>query len=418
MIYMNGNQELIDTGFLNVSVTSIRNAVPVAEATVTVSRGEQAIEVLTTDSAGQTITVELGTPPIEYSLEPPGSVKPYAEYTITVNAPGYVRTVVDGVQLLPTQTAIQNVRMNLVPVQPTPAQITIDIQPNTLWGDFPPKIPEDEVKPLPDGNGLIVLPEPVIPEFMVVHLGVPSDTSAANVWVPFKDYISNVASCEIYSTWPAETIRANVLAILSFALNRVYTEWYRGQGYNFTITNSTAYDQFYDHGRNIFYNIANIVDEIFTTYITRPGIRQPLFTQFCDGARVRCTGMEQWGSKNLGDRGLDALSILRSFYGADVYLTQAEKVQGVPISYPGEPLSLGSSGIDVRTIQVQLNSISDNYPMIPKIRVDGVFGTQTQNAVRTFQQIFYLPVTGVVDFATWYKISNIYVAVNRLSEFS
>ncbi|MGI6717399.1 MAG: peptidoglycan-binding protein [Eubacteriales bacterium] len=413
---MNGNQELIDRGFLNVSVTSVRNSIPVAEATVSVSRNGRVIEELTTDSAGQTITVELGTPPIEYSQQP-SEVKPYAEYTVTIDAPGYVHTVIDGVQLFPEQTAIQNVRMNIIPVQPSPAQITIDIQPNTLWGDFPPKIPEDEVKPLPDGGGLIVLPEPVIPEFMVVHLGVPDDTTAKNVWVPFKDYIANVASCEIYSTWPDQTIRANVLAIISFALNRVYTEWYRGRGYNFTITNSTAFDQFFDYGRNIYYNISNIVDEIFNTYITRPGIRQPLFTQFCDGARVRCNGMEQWGSKNLGEQGLDALSILRSFYGADVYLTQAEKVQGVPISYPGEPLQIGSSGYEVRTIQTQLNSISDHYPMIPKIRVDGVFGTQTQNAVRTFQQIFYLPVTGIVDLATWYKISGIYVAVNRLSEF-
>lgn len=413
---MNGNQELIDRGFLNISVTSVRNVAPIGEATVTISREGRTLEVLTTDPAGQTVTVELGAPPIEFSMEP-GDVKPYAEYTVSVDAPGYVHTVIDGVQLFPERTAIQDVRMNLTPVQPSPAQITINIQPNTLWGDFPPKIPEDEVKPLPDGNGLVVLPEPVIPEFMVVHLGVPDDASAENLWVPFKNYIANVASCEIYSTWPEQSIRANVLAIISFALNRVYTEWYRGKGFNFTITNSTAFDQFFDPGRNVYYNISNIVDDIFNTYVTRPGIRQPLFTQFCDGARVRCRGMEQWGSKTLGDQGYDALTILRNFYGQDVYLAQAEKVQGVPVSYPGAPLQIGSTGMNVRTIQVQLNSIADSYPMIPKIRVDGIFGPQTEDAVRTFQQIFYLPVTGVVDFATWYKISNIYVAVNRLSEF-
>ena len=412
---MNGNQELVDRGFLNISVTSVRNFTPVSEATVTISRGGRVLEVLDTDQAGQTVTIDLGTTPIEFSEEP-SDVKPYAEYTVTVEAPGYVRTVIDGVQLFPKQTAIQNVRMNLPPVQPSPAQITINIQPNTLWGDFPPKIPEDEVKPLPDGNGFIVLPEPVIPEFMIVHLGVPDDTSAQNVWVPFKDYIANVASCEVYSTWPEESIKANILAIISFALNRVYTEWYRGKGYDFTITNSTAFDQFFDWGRNVYYNISNIVDEIFNTYITRPGIRQPLFTQFCDGSRVRCNGMEQWGAKNLGDQGLDALSILRNYYGQDIYLLQAEKVQGVPISYPGEPLTIGSSGTYVRTIQEQLNTISDHYPMIPKVRVDGIFGSQTQNAVRIFQQIFYLPVTGTVDFATWYKISGIYVAVSRLAE--
>ncbi|MDD4124508.1 MAG: peptidoglycan-binding protein [Eubacteriales bacterium] len=413
---MNGNLLNTDIGFLNVSVTSFRNAQPVAEATVTIARQDETIEELTTDPAGQTVTVELGTPPIELSQEP-SQIKPYAEYRIGVAAPGYISTVIEGVQLLPTQTAIQNVRLNAVPAAEAPPEQLIVIEPNTLWGDFPPKIPEDEVKPLPDGNGFIVLPEPVIPEFMVVHLGRPDDTSARNVWVPFKDYVTNVACCEIYSTWPYETMKANILAIISFALNRVYTEWYRGRGYNFTITNSTAFDQFFDYGRNIYYSISNIVDEVFSTYITRPGIRQPLFTQFCDGSRVRCAGMEQWGSKNLGDQGLDALSILRTYYGASVYLTQAEKVQGVPISYPGETLQVGSTGMDVRTIQVQLNSISNNYPMIPKIRVDGIYGPQTQNAVSTFQQIFYLPVTGVVDFATWYKISGIYVAVNRLSEF-
>ncbi|MPM51618.1 hypothetical protein SDC9_98368 [bioreactor metagenome] len=199
-------------------------------------------------------------------------------------------------------------------------------------------------------------------------------------------------------------------------MNRVYTEWYRGKGYDFTITNSTAYDLMFVYGRNYYYNIQNIVDDLFTTYVTKPGIRQPLFTQFCDGSRVTCDGLEQWGSKSMGDQGKDALTILRSYYGSNVYLKQADKVQGVPISYPGEALRIGSSGMDVRTIQTQLNSISDNYPMIPKIKVDGIYGPKTANAVKTFQKIFYLPATGVVDFATWYKISNIYVAVNRLSE--
>jgi hypothetical protein len=251
---------------------------------------------------------------------------------------------------------------------------------------------------------------------MVVHLGAPEDTSAENVWVPFRDYVTNVACSEIYSTWPSETIRANVLAILSFALNRVYTEWYRSRGFNFTITNSTAFDQAFSYGRNIFCNVLNVVNEIFTTYITKPGIRQPLFTQFCDGTRVSCNGLSQWGSQQMGTQGSDALTILRNYYGNNIYLTQAQKVQGVPMSYPGQPLQVGSSGLNVRMIQTQLNSISDNYPMIPKVRVDGIYGPQTAQAVRTFQQIFYLPVTGVVDFATWYEISKIYVAVNRLSE--
>jgi len=286
-------------------------------------------------------------------------------------------------------------------------------------GDFPPKIPEDEVKPLPESGGFVVLPEPVIPEFVIVHQGVPSDNSAQNVWVPFKDYIKNVASCEIYSTWPDASIRANVLAILSFTLNRVYTEWYRGKGYDFTITNSTAFDQAFTYGRNIFQEIATVVDEIFTTFITRPGIRQPLLTQYCDGSRVQCPNMmSQWGSKNRADEGYDAIGILRYYYGQDIFLMQAEKVSGVPMSYPGTALQTGSTGPSVRMIQEQLNAISNNYPAINKIRVDGVFGEQTRTAVETFQKIFNLPQTGIVDFGTWYQISNIYVAVTKIAELA
>ncbi len=407
------NNQDVDIGFLNVNVRAIRNLQPIADARVTISRPATVIEVLSTDPAGQTETVELGTPALEYSEAVLG-VKPYAEYEVSVEAPGYERAVINGVQLLPQSTAIQEIRLQ-ASADPIADQ-RIMIEQHTLWGTFPPKIPEDDVKPLPDADGFIVLAAPVIPEFMVVHLGVPDDTTARNVWIPFKEYITNVASCEIYSTWPEQTIRANVYAILSFALNRVYTEWYRGKGYNFTITNSTAFDQKFDYGRNIFYNIANIVDEIFTSYVTRPGIRQPLLTQFCDGVRVVCDGMKQWGSKDLGAQGDDALTILRTYYGTDIFLAQADKVQGVPISYPGQSLQIGSVGMDVRTIQVQLNSIADSFPMIPKLRVDGIYGPNTAQSVRTFQEIFYLPVTGVVDFATWYEISNIFVAVNRLSE--
>ncbi len=410
------NENFLDTGFLNVEVRAVRNAAPIPEARVTVLRSEATIEELSTDAAGQTVTIELATPPIDYSLQVEGG-KPYSEYNLRIDAEGFRSIIVEGAQILPESTAIQRIRMSPeVSVGGSEPQVII-VPPNRLWGDFPPKIPEEEVKPLPTGNGFIVLPEPVIPEFMVVHLGAPEDTTAENVWIPFRDYITNVACSEIYSTWPPETIRANVLAIISFALNRVYTEWYRSRGFDFTITNSTAFDMMFSYGRNIFGNVLNIVNEIFTTYITKPGIRQPLFAQFCDGSRVSCAGMSQWGSLNLGEQGSDALTILRNYYGTNVYLTQAQRVQGVPLSFPGEVLQIGSTGLDVRTIQAQLNSISDSYPMIPKIRVDGIYGPQTAQAVRTFQQIFFMPVTGVVDFATWYEISKIYVAVNRLSEF-
>jgi len=329
---------------------------------------------------------------------------------------GYKTVRIEGTQILPNSTALQDV--SLEPVETPPAgPENIPIEPHTLYGVFPPKIPESEVKPLPDSSGFVVLPQPVVPEFIIVHEGVPTDASARNVWVYFQDYIKNVASCEIYSTWPRESLKANILAILSFTMNRVYTEWYRGKGFDFTITNSTAFDQAYVHGRNIYEDISTLVDDLFTTYITRPGIRQPLLTQYCDGTRVQCPNwMTQWGSKNLAEQGYDAISILRYYYGQEIYLMEAEKVSGVPISYPGTDLQVGSTGPAVRTIQEQLNAISNNYPAINKVREDGVYGEQTRVAVETFQSIFNMPVTGIVNFATWYKISAIYVAVTRMAE--
>ena len=407
----------VTTGLLQVQVFAVDAGDPVPNAQVRITeRGstDTLIELMTDDS-GQAPTVELNTPPLAYS-QAPENPRPYGEYDIYVSAAGFQPVFVEGVQILPDALALQSVTLRPSVVYRRPIE-DIYIEQHTLYGIFPPKIPEEEVKPLPEGQGLVVLPNVVVPEFIIVHLGVPSDNSAQNVWIPFKDYIKNVASCEIYSTWPEQTIRANVLVILSFTLNRVYTEWYRGRGYDFTITNSTAYDQAFSYGRNIFDSISVIVDELFTTFVTRPGIRQPLFTQYCDGSRVQCPRwLSQWGSKTLGDQGYDALSILRYYYGSNVFLMQAERVSGVPQSYPGQALTLGSTGPAVRTIQEQLNEIANNYPAIPKMRVDGAFGEQTRRAVETFQSIFKLPVTGVVDFATWYAISNIYVAVERLAE--
>jgi len=230
-------------------------------------------------------------------------------------------------------------------------------------------------------------------------------------------FTKNVASSEIYATWPDATIRSNVLAIISFTLNRVFTEWYRNKGYNFTITSSTAYDHAFFYGRNIFTNISQIVDEMFTTYITRPGIRQPLLAQYCDGRQSQCPNwMTQWGSKDLGDQGYTATQILRHYYGSEVYLSQAVKVAGIPSSFPNTNLQVGSRGNDVRKIQEQLNAIANNYPAIPKIRVDGVFGPQTDASVKKFQEVFRMPASGIVDFPTWYRISDIYVAVTRMAE--
>lgn len=370
-------------------------------------------EQLITDSVGRTETVDLPAPPEELSLDPEDTrFKPYSTYTIRVEREGSAPVEIEGAQVLAGTTALQEVRLSPVTAPP----LDIEVPEHTLWGIFPPKIPEPEVKQLPDAGGFVVLSRPVVPETIVVHGGAPG-ANAPNYYVPFKDYIKNVCSCEIYSTWPAQSISANALAILSFTLNRIYTEWYRGRGFDFQITNSTAHDQAFTYGRNIFENISRIVDDLFTTYITRPGIRQPLLAQYCDGRRVTCPNwLSQWGSKSLGEQSLPPLDILRHYYGQDVYLMQAERVAGIPSSYPGTALREGSTGPAVRTIQEQLNTVAGSYPLIPRLRVDGVFGEQTRLAVETFQRIFDLSPDGVVGLGTWYALSNIYVAVTKMAQ--
>ena len=256
---------------------------------------------------------------------------------------------------------------------------------------------------------------PFIPQRITVHLG-PPDSDAANVTVPFSDYVKNVASSEIYPTWDESALRANILAIVSFALNRVYTEFYRSRGYDFDITNSTAYDQFFVNGRSYFSNIERLVDELFNDYLRRPGFVEPLAAKFCNGTTAICEGLSQWGSQNLAQQGYSSTQILRSYYG-DVEIVNDAPIQGITSSYPGTPLRRGTTGPSVVTIQVMLNRISQSYPAIPKIpSVDGIFGARTEAAVRKFQEIFDLTVDGIVGKATWYAMVRLYTAVTRLSE--
>lgn len=396
-------------GYLQVNTFFQGVGSPAQGATVRVfnSDTKSIVSESQTDAQGQVKNIALITPPIEYSLQY-GLPRPFNQYDVQVIYQDYQSAYISNVQLFPEQTAIQNVLL-------LPSYNAIDIPYPTLWGTYPPKIPESEVKRLPLPTGQVVLPEPVVPSLITVHEGRPEDSSASNYTVGFKDYIKNVASCEIYSTWPREAIKANVFAILSFTLSRVYTEWYRGKGYGFTITNSTAFDQAFSFGRNIFDEISEVVDEIFTTYISRPDLVQPLFTQYCDGKRVKRAGwLSQWGSKELADQGLNALQILKTYYGSDIVLKQAKKVEGIPLSFTNV-LKIGSTGDAVKTIQQQLNTISNNYPLIKKVVVDGVYGASTAEAVRTFQQIFNLPETGEVNFPTWYSISNIFVAISKLA---
>ncbi|MCI9073100.1 MAG: peptidoglycan-binding protein [Lachnospiraceae bacterium] len=413
-----GNMNGQNTGTLQVSVISSVAYIPIPGATVTISYTgdpENPIATLTTDSSGETEVINLPTPPLSYSLDPESLQQPYSEYNILVTAEGYEPVYVTGSEMFEGELSLQPIRMNPIEMEPGREEKRVPIPVHTLFGEYPPKIPEDEIKPMAE-TGEIVLSRVVIPEYVIVHDGVPSDASAPNYWVRYKDYIKNVASCEIYSTWPEATLYANILVIMSFTLNRVYTEWYRNQGYNFTITSSTAYDQKWVYGRNTFQNIDFLVDSIFSNFLSRPGVRQPIFTSYCDGQRVTCSGLSQWGSKYLGDQGYSAIEIIRYYYGNDMYINSADVISGVPSSWPGYALTIGSSGEKVLQMQNQLNRIARNYPAIPVITADGIYGPLTANAVRTFQGIFNLPQTGVVDYATWYEISDIYVGVSRIAE--
>ena len=405
-----------DRGKLQINVTSSLGLIPISDATVTISYTglpDTTVEKLSTDSSGQTAQVELPAPPLEYSVEPSEQM-PYSEYNIQVDAPGYESVMVSGTEILPDVTAIQPIQM--IPLETAREnEETIVIPDHTLYGIYPPKIPEAEIKPM-DESGEIVLSRVVIPEYVVVHDGVPDDSTAGNYYVRYRDYIKNVVSSEIYATWEENAIYANTLAIMSFTLNRVYTEWYRNKGYNFTITSSTAYDQKWMYGRNIYENVDRVVDSIFANYLSRPGVRQPILTSYCDGRRVTCDGLSQWGSQYLANEGYRPIEIIRYYYGNDMYINTAQSISGVPASFPGYDLTIGSSGEKVRQMQSQLNRIAQNYPAIPMIAADGIYGSATAEAVRTFQRIFDLPQTGVVDYPTWYSISNIYVGVSRIAE--
>ena len=371
------------------------------------------VEEITTDNSGRTEAVSLPAPPLEWSLDAEQTNRPYAELNLQITAPGYQPVTIEGSELLADATALQQVRME--PTEEMQQTEDIVIPDHTLYGEYPPKIPEEEIKPMAE-TGEIVLSKVVIPEYVVVHDGPPTDSRATNYYVKYKDYIKNVVSSEIYATWPEATIYANTLCILSFTLNRVFTEWYRNKGYDFTITSSTAFDQKWVYGRNIYENVDRIVDSVFANYLSRPGVKQPIFTSYCDGKRTTCNGLKQWGSKYLGDEGYSAIEIIRYYYGEDMYINTSETIAGVPYSWPGYDLTIGSSGEKVRQLQRQLNRIAQNYPAIPKIDVDGIYGPKTVEAVRTFQNIFDLPKTGVTDYATWYEISNIYVGVTRIAE--
>ena len=405
-----------DKGRLRIHVDSALTRSPVENARIRIfdtGQPEKALEEIGTDTNGNSETVELPAPPIEYSMEPSEN-QPYSEYTFQIQADGFEPLSISGAELFSGSLALQDVRLS--PLKASGDFQNYTIPAHTLFGNYPPKIAEAEIKPV-NASGEIVLSRVVVPEYIVVHDGSPRDSTAQDYYIRYSDYIKNVASSEIYATWPRAAIVANVLAIMSFTLNRVYTEWYRNKGYSFTITSSTAFDHKWIPNRNIFESISEVVDEVFASYLSRPNVRQPILTQYCDGQRVSCPNwLSQWGSKYLGDQNYTPVEILRYYYGDDMYINSAEEISGIPASWPGETLDIGSRGQKVEQLQEQLNAISNNYPLIPKIRVDGIYGEETQRAVEIFQDIFGLPKTGEVDYRTWYKVQEIYVGVTRIAE--
>ena len=410
--------DAIDKGKMRINVYDKQQGTPLADARISLAytgNPERIINEITTDSEGAVNLDDLLTPPVEYSMEP-GENQPFSEYTIDVNADGYEEINISGIDVFSGETSIQNVYLNEDNREIPENNIVIPV--NTLYGSYPAKIPETEIKPVRQ-SGEIVLSRVVIPETIVVHDGVPTDSTALDYYVRYKDYIKNVASSEIYSTWPRQTLEANILAIMSFTLNRVYTEWYRNQNYNFTITSSTAFHPKSVNGRNIFESISQVVDEIFDNYLSRPNVKQPILTQYCDGKKSSCPDwMTQWGSKYLGDQGYSSIDILRYYYGDNMYINTAEQIQGIPSSWPGADLDIGSSGQKVRQLQEQLNLIGDYYTAIPALTVDGIYGERTAEAVRQFQRINNMPQTGVVDFPTWYRISDRYVRLSGIAELN
>ncbi len=413
------NLSMTDKGQIHFTVTSQADNTPIPDATVSISSPSDPsiiLEQVKTDSSGMSEDVDLAAPPVEYSMSL-GDVQPYSDYNLNITAPGFENVSISGIQILSGQDSLSKISMRPIRSERDVADPLV-IGGHTLWELYPPKIAENEIKTVAE-TGEIVLSRVVIPETIIVHTGPPSDASAANYYVPYKDYIKNVASSEIYATWPEATIIANVLAIMSFTLNRVYTEWYRNKGFDFTITASTAYDQFFVYGRNVYDSISQVVDTIFTNFLSRPDVSQPILTQYCDGKRTTCPNwLSQWGSKELGDKGYTPLEIIQYYYGDDMYINSAEQISGIPASWPGTNLTIGSRGDKVRQMQEQLTRISQNYPAIPPATPDGIFGENTRRSVEKFQEVFGLPATGIVDYPTWYKISEIYVAVSRIAELN
>lgn len=408
LIFMNGYMGA--RGTINVRITHMEGRLLLAGATVEVlNRGERYV----TDRNGS-VRISLPAPPKALSLTPNPPVRPFAVYDIRISMAGYAPVTIYGLQVFDGIVSIFRYDLVRLDDTETPEGTRITVPPHARY-TLPPYTPAP-----PDTAAFATTPATprtvYVPENVTVHLGTPG-SDAVNVTVPFVNYIKSVASSEIYPTWPRDSLLANINAEVSLVLNRLYTEWYPSQGYDFDISASPAFDQYYVHQREVFNTIDVLVDEYFDNYIARKGFIEPIFAQFCDGKQSACQGLSQWGTVDLANQGLDSLQIVRYYYGQDTEIRVAPIVQVTPDSYPGQPLSSGSTGDAVLAVQNRLDRIAINYPAIPLIAIpDGEYGEDTARSVRAFQQVFGLPVTGSVDEDTWYRILYIYVAVKRLAE--
>ena len=407
-------------GTLRVQTYAARESAPVGNVRIRLrsadSQSAQEMEFYT-DGEGNALDLELPAPPASLSLEENATQRPYSVWDLTADKEGYQTLTLEGLQLFAGQMTLAQLEMR--PMQrlgaPAPLPDSFETPPHQLYSpgsEAPSSAPVQFCEPAP-----AVLTAPIIPETITVHLGKPA-ASAQNVTVSFRKYIANVASSEVYPTWPEQALRANIHAQISLALNRIFTEWYPSKGYNFNITNSTSYDQYYVHGREIFEPMERITDDIFNTYVRREGTIEPYYTEYCDGKTVSCPGMKQWGTVDRANEGKNALQILRYYYGNNIEIVRTNNIQGIPQSYPGTALRRGDSGEDVRIIQRQLTRIAKNYPAFGKPGTDGVFGAATEASVKAFQKHFNLTADGVVGRSTWYKISYIYVSVKKLAELT
>ena len=401
-----------NTGTLRIQTFAARQSAPMEGVTVAVQGDGFTLHCIT-DATGSAADIPVEAPACTLSLDEDNTIRPYAVVSLTAAKSGYRTVRIEGIQIFAGQITLAQ-----------PAMIPVTEEGKDI-PDAPIVIPPHPLFAGSDGSGAQpvenctprVLDKVIIPKNITVHLGKPA-ASARNVTVSFRDYIANVASSEVYPTWPEQALRANIHCQISLALNRIYTEWYPSKGYTFNITNSTSYDQYYVHGRTVFDVMVRITDDIFNTYLRKRGTVNPYYSEYCDGKSVTCPGLKQWGTVTLANNGRSALQILRYYYGSDIEIVRTSNIQSIPQSYPGSPLRQGDSGTAVFTLQRQLNRITKDYPFLGKLTVDGVFGSRMAATVRAFQKQFNLTADGVVGRQTWYKISYIYVSVKDLAELT